>query len=82
MIERHQIFDRTLWLGTILTCSLGLLCATMSGLFSFVNIFVSSATATTTSHYSSSPNVLLNGPMAMYFWNSLAGMISKFIHFI
>lgn len=64
MLRKHKLFDQTLWISTILACSTGLFCITVSGFFSFINVFVT-------------PIQVISGPIGMYLWNSLAGIYHK-----
>lgn len=61
MLRKHKLFDQTLWISTILACSTGLFSITVSGFFSFINVFVT-------------PIQVISGPIGMYLWNSLAGI--------
>jgi len=61
MLIDHKIFDFTLWISTIVCCSLSLFSTLISSVFSLLNIFLS-------------PNRTMNGPISMYLWNSLAGL--------
>ena len=61
MLINHKIFDFTLWISTIVCCSLALFSTLVSSVFSLLNIFVST-------------NRTMNGPISMYLWNSIAGL--------
>ncbi len=61
MLIDHKIFDFTLWISTIVCCSLSLFNTLISSIFSLLNIFLS-------------PNRTMNGPISMYLWNSIAGL--------
>ena len=61
MLISHKVFDFTLWISTVVSCSLALICTLISSIFSLLNILLS-------------PNRTMNGPISMYLWNSLAGL--------
>lgn len=61
MLTKHKIFDFTLWISTVLCCSLALFSTVISGIFSLLNVFLS-------------PNRVMNGPISMYLWSGISGL--------
>ncbi|RNA37271.1 Clarin [Brachionus plicatilis] len=61
VLSKDKIFDQTLWLCTILCCSLSLFAILLSAIFSLLNAFLS-------------PSNPIHGPLSMYLWNSLSAV--------
>ncbi len=53
---RHKIFDQTLWISTILSCSLAVFTTIICVLLAMLNVFLT-------------PNKIINGPNSLYLWN-------------
>jgi hypothetical protein len=63
LLSKHQIFNQTLWVATILFCSLGVFFTILSAIFTILNLF-------------STSNKLTNEPISIYLSHSLAGKLS------
>ncbi|CAF0703865.1 unnamed protein product [Brachionus calyciflorus] len=60
-LSKDKIFDQTLWICTILCCSLSLFTIFLSAIFSLLNAFLS-------------PTNPIHGPLSIYLWNSLSAL--------
>ena len=60
MLNKHKLFDQTLWIAVILSCALGLFSTLISSLFTLVYVFLKPIRNT-------------SGPMSLYLWNSISG---------
>jgi hypothetical protein len=59
MLTKHKIFDKTLWISTVLSVSLALFSTVLTAIYSLLNVFMSPTTA-------------INGPIGLYLWNAIS----------
>lgn len=59
-LSKHKLFDQTLWISTILCCSLAIIAAFISSILCLFNIFLTPEEST--------------NPISLYLWNSISAI--------